>query len=601
MGVGLTLAVASCAAPDLRILDRPRPGTPAAVRAELKDESLAVLRRDGLSSRYRSDPAAALRDLQELHRQQGGEDRLLALADLCGELGNKWADGEPDAAVGSYLDSIRLSQPAALRLAESGIDHRLLLVHNESCAALTALLKERERSLPARFKGPLRGYRLSHGRPAAGGIDWAEFDELVPADRLELRNRELEPRRQFGIGGAMVAHQPKERTDQAERAYSGTGGFALPANTMVEFGGSGQDARLLVRNLMKVDEIRARGRRLPLNADWGSSLAYLYRYAPTAKTGWAAMLRPDKWDAETYLYELAPYDPAKIPVILVHGLMSTPETWVDMLNALRADPVLRRNYQAVVFRYPTGFPISRNAAAMRHKLEGYREFCRSRGGGAKLGRMVLIGHSMGGILSNVQIRDSGEEIRKLFFKRPLEELDLAPEKDRALRDLVYFEPNPDVERAIFIAAPLRGSDIASNPIGKLGNKLIRLPGDLVFTGFTLDDLLETPGLTDYGRSQVMARPDSIRGLRPDFEFLTTAVKLPVGRGIRYHSIIGSVQKNKPLEETSDKVVPYWSAHLDGAASEKVVDASHTEITHHPDSIDEVRRILYQHIGRAESR
>ena len=46
--------------------------------------------------------------------------------------------------------------------------------------------------------------------------------------------------------------------------------------------------------------------------------------------------------------------------------------------------------------------------------------------------------------------------------------------------------------------------------------------------------------------------------------------------------------------SSDGVVPYDSAHLDGVTSEKVVIGSHTCLDQ-ADVIDEVRRILFQHV------
>ena len=422
----LGLLAASCTSSEVRVLKQPRAGSPAAAQAALEGESRAVLERDGLAAHYRSSPVEALRELEGLHQERGGEDRLLALADLCAGLGAEQAGRMPDAAVGCYLDAIRVSRPAALRLADSGTDYKLLLVHNEGCAALAALLKREGRSLPARFEGPLRNYQLSMGRPADGAIDGTTFDELLPADRIEVRHSKLRPRFQFGIGGAMVAHVPKHIKEGAEQDLFASVGYAFPVNAMVRFSPSGSEARLVLRNLLENDEIRAGGRSLPLNADWGSSLGFLYSYTPPSKTGFAGMLQPEKYQASTYLYELAPFDPDKIPVVLTHGLMSTPLTWINMLNELGADPVLRKNYQPVVFRYPTGYPITRNAASMRAKLEGYGDYCRRRGGGSNLRKMVLIGHSMGGILSNVQIRDSGEEIRKLYFERPIDQLGLSP-------------------------------------------------------------------------------------------------------------------------------------------------------------------------------
>lgn len=62
-----------------------------------------------------------------------------------------------------------------------------------------------------------------------------------------------------------------------------------------------------------------------------------------------------------------------------------------------------------------------------------------------------------------------------------------------------------------------------------------------------------------------------------------------------HSIIGKIG-DKPLPESNDKMVPYWSSHLDEAISEIVVPTKHGPIAHHPDSIKEMRRILRLHLA-----
>jgi hypothetical protein len=50
-------------------------------------------------------------------------------------------------------------------------------------------------------------------------------------------------------------------------------------------------------------------------------------------------------------------------------------------------------------------------------------------------------------------------------------------------------------------------------------------------------------------------------------------KLPITRGIPYHSIIGD-RGGGDTPNSSDGVVPYWSSHLDGAQSELIVNSDH---------------------------
>jgi hypothetical protein len=52
--------------------------------------------------------------------------------------------------------------------------------------------------------------------------------------------------------------------------------------------------------------------------------------------------------------------------------------------------------------------------------------------------------------------------------------------------------------------------------------------------------------------------------------------------------------------SSDGVVPYWSAHLDGAQSEKIVPSNHSTPLN-PEAIAEVRRILHLHLKSQRAR
>jgi hypothetical protein len=66
--------------------------------------------------------------------------------------------------------------------------------------------------------------------------------------------------------------------------------------------------------------------------------------------------------------------------------------------------------------------------------------------------------------------------------------------------------------------------------------------------------------------------------------------------VPHHSIIGNRGKSGPLENTSDGVVPYTSAHLDTALSEKIVPAPHSCVEH-PEVAAEIVRLLHEHLKR----
>lgn len=596
VAVAATAALVACSGPSVRILSSPLEGSPSEVRRDLLDRSKAVLEQEGLAKAYRRNPDQTIQILNRRYQKLGGPKRLRAAAELCGSLGvRREKKGQILAAAGCYLDAASLARDGAVR----GNDE-MRLVYNASCSSLAWIL-HRDGLLQGaslEVSGPLGKQRISLRRSGEGVIDPSYFDELVPADRLEITNLELTRHRQGGVGGAMVAHRARRESAKHDQFMSAAG-YGLPVNAMLDFPATGK-ARLVVRNVLKVDQVRIAGRDTPLAADWSASLGYLYRYAPPSNVGIKGLLHPEEYAAQTNLYAVQPFDPDKIPVILVHGLMSSPHTWLEMLNTLRTDPVLRRNYQAVLFRYPTGYTPSRNAASLRKALRGFRTAHDSPRSRPQLRRMILVGHSMGGILSNLQIRESGDTYTDLYFDKSLKEINLSPEGLEMLKELLVFSSDPVVARAIFMAAPHRGSEMAMGKIGELGMRLVKLPSDFLQIGASRAELLQMNGLSEVGREELRYEPSSIRHLRPDSAFLKATLTLPVAKRVIYHSIIGRADPKDTIKESSDEVVPYWSSHLDGAASEDVVHATHTTITSNPEAMEAVRRILYLHIGLRSS-
>ena len=90
-------------------------------------------------------------------------------------------------------------------------------------------------------------------------------------------------------------------------------------------------------------------------------------------------------------------------------------------------------------------------------------------------------------------------------------------------------------------------------------------------------------------------PNSIDTLSPNDPFVKIMNVLPLAKGVPYHSIIGDRGRGD-TPNSSDGVVPYWSSHLGGAKSEKIVRSDHGA-DQNPEGIAEVVRILKEHIER----
>ena len=88
-------------------------------------------------------------------------------------------------------------------------------------------------------------------------------------------------------------------------------------------------------------------------------------------------------------------------------------------------------------------------------------------------------------------------------------------------------------------------------------------------------------------------------MTPDNVFLRTLVDTPISPDITAHSII-AVKGDGPVELGNDGVVEYVSAHIDGVASEEVVNSGHSTQSN-PQTMREVGRILLEHLSELEAR
>jgi pimeloyl-ACP methyl ester carboxylesterase len=256
-----------------------------------------------------------------------------------------------------------------------------------------------------------------------------------------------------------------------------------------------------------------------------------------------------------------------------------------MLNAVWADPVVRRNYQVWVFNYPTGYPVPYSALLLRRQLDALdKAFPNHR-------PIVMVGHSMGGILSRLMITDSrGDKIWRYFFGTAPAETLLSAESKALVKEALIFKPQRDVARVIFISTPHRGSMLAQNSIGRIASSLIRKPLEFVRLG---PEILQASVVQeDPGVMKLKRMPNSIDTLSPNDPFVKIINTLPLAKGVPYHSIIGDRGRGD-TPNSSDGVVPYWSSHVGAAESEKIVPSAHGA-NETAEGIAEVIRILKEH-------
>ncbi len=295
---------------------------------------------------------------------------------------------------------------------------------------------------------------------------------------------------------------------------------------------------------------------------------------------------------------LEPYSPGKIPVVLVHGLLSSPLTWAPLINDLIADPVLRERYQFWVYFYPTSDPLLATAADLRRSIEDLRSDIDPQRRDGALDQMVFVGHSMGGLISRLQTVQSDDDFWKGQSDRPFDSLTLSPDAKAELQPLYFFPRQTSIKRVVFIGTPHEGSRISPSFVGQFANRLAGLPKKLLAA--TKDLAQQNPGLAL--RYDLKNMPSSVDTLAPGSIDLVTLAAKPRPPQVLYHSIVGiapagtaQVERLFSGPEPGDGVVPYHSAHLPVANSEKIVAADHFHVHQHPLAILEVRRILFEHL------
>jgi hypothetical protein len=211
-----------------------------------------------------------------------------------------------------------------------------------------------------------------------------------------------------------------------------------------------------------------------------------------------------------------------------------------------------------------------------------------------LRRMVVIGHSQGGLLTKMTAIDSGQRFWNLVSDKPFETLKLPPESRDFLQQSLFFTPLSFVERVIFVATPHHGALMAAGRIGAIGAWLVSLPVGV------LNRFAQAATLS--GDEKLMSKlrrpPTAIDNMNPENPGVQLLASIPVTPRIPAHSII-AVEGDGPKEQGDDGVVAYRSAHIDEAVSEKVVRSSHS-CQGQPETIEEIRRILNLHAATPAS-
>ncbi len=368
------------------------------------------------------------------------------------------------------------------------------------------------------------------------------------------------------------------------------------------------------------------------------------------------------------LFMLEPYDPDKEVIIMLHGLASSPDTWVNLTNDIFNDDELRNNYQVWQIFYPTNLPILENRYQIQKLIAATYQQTDPSGQNRASNNSVIISHSMGAVIARMMLSNANLEdnlialddqnvltaSEKTKIANVLKESFGENKLDKRLR----LHALPQVDTAVFLSAPFRGTDYADRWFTRALQRIIYLPVGLVKTVTDNLTTIATEGDLSKNPLGALYLQNGASQLSDKSSFIQLTKDIEITNGVTYHSIIANddpditeglaqaqpdnakidlsqVQPddnnvnddnssvstitndmssaNTPLvaavtvegdisqtitKRLSDGIVPYTSAHLEGAASETIINGGHS-IQKNPQTILTLRRILHQHLQDTE--
>ncbi len=421
------------------------------------------------------------------------------------------------------------------------------------------------------------GYSVRFAEKGPGVFSPSYFDSLEPVSRYRVSG--LKTHASEGAGVPLAGIRENRHLAPVEKWYPPEA-ITRPV-TAVAISGSRRNGlrQIEIRLLDRMRSETIGKSDTTLAGDFTTPFtALLERAGPLKNSGITTLMRGETHRKPGF-FLMEPYDPQRTPLILIHGLISTPLAWADLTNELWAVPEIRKRYQIWHYYYPTNPPALYSARVMRGKLDELRHFLDPRGNDPAMRRTVIISHSMGGLLAKTLAVDPKDAFWDAVFTRPLDSLNVTPAERATLEEAFYWRSRGNVDRIIFCSVPFQGSNVANSWIGRMGN-LLAAPSP-EFQDFFREVERKNPGMLqpDY-TTLTTGKISSVGALAPRQRSMEILDQLPLTGGTASHVITGS----------KDFVVQRSSASIKGAESNIEVPAGHGSF-HHPEAIEEIIRIL----------
>ena len=585
-------------------------------REGLSFESENFLRGNMEQDDLKENPEVTLHKLNVYYDISEDSKFLRIAADYCRWIAMESSDQE--LAVRAHLSALYYVRAAyAARMRTRGnasgydfSDFRMMQIYNDSCRGIFSFLKSHKLLANNSFS-------LLDMEDRRYFFDAPHYHLSVPDDTVEdftlcsdySVNALMQKNRQPGVGIPLVGHVAQQEHFHVLKSPRG---LTIPVTLVVGLRESDSHVMEVTMNYLDTSLEETAPKELeflaaanwPLALDFSTPLACFLNSLPNRNLI-SVMVKSDDQDDHSGLFLIEPYQPDKIPVVFIHGLMSSPDTWVQMINALKNDPVIRNRYQFWFYSFSSGVPVMATAGDLRKVLLAAREELGTTPEAlANFDKMVLIGHSMGGLVSRTLLQRDPHFIVEQVTHRNWDEItsELTEEELGVVEEYAVIPALPFVNRVVFMAVPHRGSEMAQWSLTRYGSKLVNLPKTLrekmpIF-GRVFQKLNQNKEEIEKQRRARKETGDdhSITGLHdldPDSLFIRALSESPMKEGLVYHSIIGD-QERADHPGGTDGVVPYSSSHLDNAASEVIVHSGHS-IHRSPGAMQELLRILLLHL------
>ena len=560
-----------------------------------------------LEESYKKDPLQTLINFDRSICENLERDNLFSMAELCFSLA-KVQKKDFKLQIKLYLTSSRYAYAYLFEEIGNSLpeqhDPRYRLAcdfYNRSLSKCISIMIEHNIRLDniERKLALLNGYVYISKAESDRLFNIQDYELLLDSYNYEIKGIDF-VHRKYGLGAPLIALKSvstKEISFGMEKRYKENIQLSYPATAILRYQdsicvhtqGKTENAIGELYDPTRYDFVSIKEQKIPLESDFTTPLAYEISQFKMY-SGIMAMFRVQDYEKRLGLYLLQPYDKNKIPVVFIHGLMSQPYTWVPMINSLLSDTALHKKYQFWFYGYSTGNPIMINANHLRQTLLEARSRLDPKGDDANFDRMVLVGHSMGGLLAKLMVQSNPKDLWYQLSKtdQPIDKLDISDDYKTYLHQQYEYEPLPFVSRVVFMATPHSGALMADNFLGRLGISLISLPNN---TTNMIKNTLTALGNKNIRKSDF--KMTSINSLSPANPVLLKIADIPISENVKIHSIIGNDKEANVLGGT-DGFVSYNSSHLDNVESELIIHNNHSVHTN-PYGIREVRRILLKHL------